>query len=884
MTALKQLFALAALALSCQAPAWSQAAPAPAATADIPLGKLPDTVTPLAYRLDLTLDPTKERFSGKVEIDTRLARASQTIYLHGRDLAMRSASAIVGGKAIVGEWREVDPTGVASLRFPAPLPAGLVNLTFDYDAPYSNAPAGLFRVKVGDDWYGWSQFQSIDARAAFPGFDEPGFKTPFTVTLRTPPGQMAVSNGPEVSNKLEGGLDVHRFQPTLPLPTYLVAVMTGPFAAVSSEVAPTPQRGTPLALRVISAKPNADKLSFALEGSKPIVARLEEYFGEAFPFPKLDQISTPILPGAMENAGADLYNDAILIMDDKASVSRQRQFAMVVAHELAHQWFGDLVTPAWWDDIWLNESFANWMGFRIGGEARPDLRIGDGNLAEGFAAMNTDALLAGRPIRQPILANSQIDSAFDSITYGKGGHVVAMIASYMGDNKFRAGVRRYMAKHRLGSATSDDFFAALAEEAGDQRLVTAMRSFIDQQGVPLLSFTRKGNAFEVSQTRYVALGTGLQPGKWTVPMCARRGAERHCQLMDGESASFTLAGKRPLMPNAAGAGYYRFELPRKDWDALIKMADRLPSGEAQALADSLQASFRAGRASTGQIFALARKLIRNPSSDASEAAGGLLDMLTAAQLVDESAVPAYRESLGRLYRPALAKLGFDPRAGLYAGEDTDISQRRSETVGRLATFGRDRQLRRKLADAANAYFAGDSAALDPRWFDLAFDVYLENGALPAAKSLGEKALASQSADFRPAALAALAGSGNNTIATWLLNDWKDDRLRLSEQRNLLRGVMSVRATRETGYRWLRANLDALIASNEGIFFASRLPQLLGGFCTTERAAELERELKPRFAGKTGELELARAIERVRNCGVLNQARAKEVSAEVAKLR
>ena len=858
---------------------WGQSVSEP-----IPLGRLPDTVKPLAYRLDLALDPAQKRFTGRVEIDARLTRPSDTIFLHGRNLNIRRAVALVGGKAIAGEWRQADPTGVAVLRFPAPLPAGPVSFAFDYDAAYSDSPAGLFRVKVGDDWYGWSQFESIDARAAFPGFDEPGFKTPFTVTLRTRPGQTAVSNAPELSKALEGGLEVHRFQPTLPLPTYLVAIMTGPFASVASQVPPTPQRAQPLPLRVISPRPNADKLSFALEGSKSIVAHLEDYFGEAFPFPKLDQITTPILPGAMENAGADLYNDSIIVMDSKASVSRQRQFGMVVAHELSHQWFGDLVTPAWWDDIWLNESFANWMGYHIAGAARPDLRIQGGGLAEGFAAMNTDALLAGRPIRQPITANSQIDAAFDTITYGKGGHVVAMIAAYMGEAKFRSGVRRYMARHRLGNATSVDFFAALAEEAGDPRLVAAMRSFTDQQGVPLVTFTRKGQSYEATQSRYVSLGTAPQPQRWIIPLCARRGAERHCQLLDGQSVRFTLPGKGPLIPNADGAGYYRFELPRGGWDSLIRIADKLPGGEALALADSLQASFRSGRASTGQLFALARKLMRNPSSHASEAAGGLLDTLTAAQLVDDRSVPAYREFIGGLYWPVISKLGFDPRAGVYAGDDPEISQRRSEAVNRLVSWTRDRKLRRRLADAATAFFAGDTSALDPQWFDLAFDAHLEYGALPAARALGDRALASQDADFRPAALDALATSGNAMIAAWLLNDWQDVRLRLSEQRRLLRGVMTIRATREVGYRWLRSHLDELTSGNDGIFFAARMPQMLSGFCAVAKAQEFERELRPRFAGKAGELELERAIERVRNCGILHDSLAERVSAEIAGLR
>lgn len=868
---------LPGLVLASLSPAKAQEIAPPPAAPGIPLGKLPDTVQPLAYRLDLSVDPARERFSGKVEVDVQLRVASRVIYLHGRDLAMRRSFARVGGKLIEGAWRQEDETGVASLTFADPLPPGPAILAFEYDAPFNNGPAGMFRVRIDDAWYSWTQFQSIDARAAFPGFDEPGFKTPFTVTMRTPPGLLAVSNAPQVSETREGELVVHRFAPTLPLPTYLVAMMTGPFAQVAGEVPAGPHRTRPLPLRVISPRPNADRLDFALQGSRKIVLHLEDYFADAFPYPKLDQITTPILPGAMENAGADLYNDAIIVMDRSASVARQRQFGMIVAHELAHQWFGDLVTPAWWDDIWLNESFANWMGYRIGSVWRPDLKIAGGGLAEGFAAMNTDALVAGRPIRQRIERNSQIDSSFDTITYGKGGHVVAMIASYLGDEKFRDGVRAYMARHRFGNASSDQFFAALADVAGDPRLVGAMRGFVDQQGVPLLTFARKGRAYVVSQSRYAALGTVPGPERWTVPMCARRGAARHCQLIDQPSVEIGLAGKGPLMPNADGLGYFRFELPQRDWDRLIAQADRLPAGEAQALADSLRASFRAGRASPAQVMALASRLVRNPDSHAYEAAGNLLDGLTAGELIGLDAAEAYRRLVGRLYGPQVRKLGFDPRAGRYAGEDPERSQRRAEAVERMSVWHRDRKLRGQLRAAGAAYLTGDASALDPQWFALAFDVQLDEGGLAVAKQLGERALASQDPVLRPAILGALAASGNNPIATWLLDEWKDDRLRRSERLDLLRGVMAMRNTRETGYAWMKAHLDDLVSGSGGIFYSTRLPQMLAGYCSVERARELASELRSRFAGTSGELEFDRAIERVRTCGVVKDALARGVT-------
>ncbi|MFM5950919.1 MAG: M1 family metallopeptidase [Novosphingobium sp.] len=878
------------LALAAAAPATIAAADAETqaalAMAPVPPGKLTDAVRPTAYRIDLTIDPNQERFSGKVEIDAVLKSSARFIDLHGRDLKMGSAVAVVGGKRYPARYFELDPSGVARLTFSETLPAGPVTLQFDYDAPFNSGPAGMFRVKVGDDWYSWTQFQSIDARAAFPGFDEPGFKVPFTVTLRTLPGQMAVSNAPQVSTTRENGMDVHRFAPTLPMPTYLMAFMVGPFASVSGTVPATPQRRAPLPIRIVTTKQNAAKMDFALQGTKGVVKHLEAYFGQAFPYPKLDQITTPILPGAMENAGADLYNDSILIMDEKASTSQKRTFGMVVAHELAHQWFGDLVTPAWWDDIWLNESFANWMGFRIGHEWRPNLNIRAGALAEGFNAMGTDALVAGRAIHQPIPTNAQIDEAFDSITYGKGGHVVAMIAGYMGDTKFRDGVRRYMAAHKYGNATSADFFSAMAEVSGDPRILPAMQSFTDQQGVPLVTFAADGKGgYSVSQSRYARLGAQAPAIRWGIPLCVRRvTARQQCQLLDQASGSVKVAGRGALIPNAGGTGYYRFELPAAEWDALIAVADKLPGGEALAFDDSLFASFQAGRASPEKVIAGAVKLAANPDSYASEAGVGSLEWFFRNGLLDKDGEQGYHRLIRQLFAPKVAAMGFDPRAGVYAAEDPEKSQRRIHAVSQLAGAGHDAALRKQIGAAARAYLAGDTKALDPSWFEIGFDIVVEEGGLAAAKQLAEAGLASQDPLFRPYALGAVAGSGKEDIGRWVLDSFTDGRLRRSERLGMIRGVVASKGTRDMGFVWLQANYQDLAAGGGGIFFASRLPGMVGGYCSVAKADEIAAFLRPKLSGKTGALELERTIERVRACGALKDARGAELSAAFKKVK
>ena len=519
------------------------------------------------------------------------------------------------------------------------------------------------------------------------------------------------------------------------------------------------------------------------------------------------------------------------------------------------------------------------MGFRIGDEWKAELNIKAGALAEGFAAMGTDALVAGRPIHQPITTNAQIDEAFDTITYGKGGHVVAMIAGYMGDTRFRDGVRRYMAAHKYGSATSQDFFAAMAEAAGDPRIVPAMQSFTDQQGVPLVTFSGgQQGRYRVSQSRYARLGASAPQTRWGVPLCLRRfeGAQQ-CQLLTDQAMDLVLPGKGALIPNAGGTGYYRFELPPREWDRLIRQAGRLPGGEALALDDSLLASFRAGRASAAQLVALARELAKNPDSYASDAGVDSLDSLARAGMLDAAATKGYHRLLVRLYAPRLKALGFDPRQGVYASEDPERSQQREQIVWRLAGTARDPQLRQRLIDAARAWLAGDSKALDPAWYATALAAWIDQGGLPAAQDLAKRAIASQDPLLRPQALDAVAGSGSPAIGRWVLDSFKDEGLRSSERLGLVRTVISTAGTRDLGFDWLKGHFEEL-RKGGGIFFAARLPGMVAGFCSAARADEIAALLRPQLAGKTGALELERTIERVRACGLLKDARSAEASA------
>jgi hypothetical protein len=277
-------------------------------------------------------------------------------------------------------------------------------------------------------------------------------------------------------------------------------------------------------------------------------------------------------------------------------------------------------------------------------------------------------------------------------------------------------------------------------------------------------------------------------------------------------------------------------------------------------------------------------MVANSDSYASDAALDGLAALDSWSMLDAPAAAAYRRFVGRLYQPQLAKFGFDPRAHAYNGEAAERSQRRQQIIAKLADVVRDPSLRRQLAAATRSWISGNTAALDPSWYGEGFGVYVESGGLPGARLMLDKALASQDSLLRPALLGALAHSGKADIATWLLNDVRDPRLRVSERLQLVSGVTVTEKTRDLGYAYLRDHLDSLLSGGAGIFYSARLPQVLAGFCSVERADAIMRDFGPKLAGKTSELELARTVERVRDCGVLKQARGAEASAAIVRLK
>jgi aminopeptidase N len=747
-------------------------------------------------------------------------------------------------------------------------------LSLSYTADFRTEPEGLYRAVVGEDSYVFTQMQPIDARRAFPGFDDPQFKTPFDVTIIAPSEDKVVANAPlATSTALGNGAIRHRFQPTLPLPTYLIALAVGPLDIVDgTPIAARTVTRPPIPLRIVATRGKGPKLAYALEHTPEIVLALEDYFRIPFPYPKLDMIASPTHSGAMENAGAIIFNDTFLVMEQNAPPSQLRGFYEVGAHEIAHQWFGDFVTPRWWEDLWLNESFATWMGIKIARQLRPDLLPGTSLTQSTLFAMQADSQSVGRPIRQPIDDNMKIGSAFDSITYQKGGAVLSMIESYGGPETFRRGVQQHLRQHPNGTATSDEFFAALAEAAGQPGIVDAFRSFVNQPGLPLLTVKRKSaTQLQLTQTRYAPLGARMTQGQsWKIPACVNfygtSGARKTCTLMTGATAAMAIpqdiGAGAAVMPNADGAGYYRFALDEQDSASLLQRADKLPDREAMMLTDSVKGGFQAGNVSLQRMLDAAAALAAHSNRQVSTQPG--FDLLEVHdRMLDAPQRVAFRKELAAIYAPRLQATGMKLDAASNAADTPDVQLLRRSLVYLVGIGAREPALRQQLSEASVKSLT-DPTALDVGLRDRAWAVAAQDRA-PGVFDALVTAMSADDALAREHASFAL-GLGEDAVTAAKARELSlDTGVPASEAFTLMFLQIGAPETRAQSWDWLQKNFDRFSGRMPG-FLHPFIFLMLEPFCDSSSRDEVNAfgAMKVKQLG-TGELEYQRAVESIDIC-------------------
>ncbi|HEX5228575.1 MAG TPA: M1 family metallopeptidase, partial [Bryobacteraceae bacterium] len=690
---MKQGFLFLALGLLAYA---SLAIAAP--SADPPKLRLDGSAQPLGYAVDLTIVPDRDTFSAAIDIHVDIREPSEILWLNAVGLQIQQATF----RADSGR----DPGNALTARI---VPAGgqFVGFAFDhaisgrgmlhaaYQGKISRASnAGVFQLEEDRRWYVYTQFEPTDARRAFPCFDEPSFKVPWQLTLHVPKDSSAFSNTPQLSDTSEpGGMKVVRFKQSQPLPSYLVAFAVGPFDVVNAgRVGPTP-------LRVIVPKGKASQAAYAASAIPQLLKLLDDYFGIPFPYEKLDSIVMPISDFAMENAGLITYAESSLLAAPASdTIEHQRELAGLAAHEMSHQWFGDLVTTAWWNDTWLNEAFATWMERKIPGEWKPEWHLDVAAVNARAGAMRSDELASAREIRQPILSNDDIANAFDDITYEKGGAVIEMFEHWLGEAKFREGVQDYLKQHAWGSATAGDFEAAISRAAG-RNLAPVFDSFLDQAGVPEVTVALKCGArpaLAMSQKRSLPIGSRAKPQTWQIPLCIAYDASgevhRECHVFSDPKSEIELAAAQScpswILANDGETGYYQV-VYQADLlkNLLVNNGSHLSVAERVGVLGDVDSLAGEGEVSPQVALALVPEFSKDPDWHVVQAAANI-----AALLKSESVPSSLRDKGARFIRQEFGQRALDLSWTAKPGESDDTRLLREKLVPFVASTGEESEL------------------------------------------------------------------------------------------------------------------------------------------------------------------------------------------------
>ncbi|MBC7794050.1 MAG: ERAP1-like C-terminal domain-containing protein [Clostridia bacterium] len=671
-----------------------------------------------------------------------------------------------------------------------------------------------------------------------------------------------------------------RFATTAPLPTYLLTFAVGPLDVVDNgPLSANDVRLAPLPFRGIAARGQGKKLEQAMRVAGLLLAALERYFGIPYPFDKLDLLAVPGFSGGMENAGAIVFSDGLLLTDSATITARQRRdMTNVVAHELAHMWFGDLVTMQWWDDLWLNEAFATWMQRHIVQQVDPSVDAELGGVDAVLRAMDTDALVSARQIHQPVVSTNEISNAFDTITYNKGMGVLAMVENYVRADKFRDAIRSYIHDYQFANATADDFFAHLDAASRDASRI--LRSFTDQAGAPLIDAQLTCNAsgpatLTLAQQRYLPIGsTGNTESRWVIPVCARYviGTERleQCWVLSDPQAAVTLSEPGCpvwLTPNADALGYYRYSMSPESLKRLLTAmnARQLSRSEEIALFQTLRASVGAGRTPPADLFGSLPSFVARTDEKLDAAVIGLL-LDVQSQLVDPATAKAVDDFMQTTFSKRIGKEPF-----LANGNETDDEKLSRTSIATLLSVELDDAPQRRLAGkhgsaVLTAIEEGKPVTtVDPQLVGTVLAVYIDEGGERIHRRVVAALENQNDPALRRELVTALARVRTNENIRRTLSTLLTPTVRTNEIWTAMWPMARRKTSRQQTWDWLRENFlalrDRVPNENQGHLIA-----LSRFFCSPDGERELEEFFGPRAASLMGGPQIyAEARESVQLC-------------------
>ncbi len=864
----RTLLALSALALTAATAAQAQ--------------RLPGGALPEHYTLALTPDLQAATFTGNETIDLILDSPTKTITLNAAEIKFIAVQETHSGDISVvtksgtpnTDWKHSiqapvrqdaaitldDSKEQATFTFPNELPAGKISLNIVYTGILNDKLRGFYLSKTKARNYAVTQFEPTDARRAFPSFDEPAYKATFDIALTVDTADTVISNTNQIADTPAApGKHTLKFATTPEMSTYLVAFLVGDFKCTSGK-----SDGVPI--RACSTPDKVDMTRFAVQSAEYILHYYNSYFGIKYPMPKLDMVALPDFEaGAMENFGCITYRETDLLTDAKtASIPVKKNVAEVVAHEMAHQWFGDMVTMQWWDNLWLNEGFATWMETKPVAKWHPEWNIAQDDAQELDGTLNYDSQATTRTIRAKAETPGEINEMFDGIAYGKAGAVLGMVENYLGEETFRQGVHNYLQAHLYANATAEDFWTA--QTANSHLPVDKiMESFVTQPGVPLLTFSDTSAGAPVTQSRFFlsAPASASKTQQWTLPVCIKTTAKPICHVLNAGDLALPIPADAPMpffYANANSKGYYRTAYTPQQFNAIVaKVETALTPPERVGLLSDRWALVRSGQGDVSDYLNLVVALRQDPNAAVLQSALGKVSTIDARVATDDDrtqlATVLYRE-----FNSIYTALGQPSKSDSF-----DRQQLRAllfETLGAAkdpAILAEARQ----IADRAFAASGSKDKTLDPLLTDAAIAIASRNG----DAALYDKVLASSKDSSDPGqqsdALRTLAHFTDRALVIRTLDYAVSGQVRNQDSWIVLAILLNNRETRDQTWTYIEQNWDkvhAQFTTNSGV----RVVAATGSFCSVNQRDEVKNFFATHKVDAS-ERTLSKAIDSINDC-------------------
>jgi aminopeptidase N len=830
-------------------------------------GKLPKNVVPTDYAVRIVPDIDKLTFAGTETVKLNVRREVRQLVLNALELKIEAAS--IDGKELPRSAIKIDTKNeLLTLALPSELPTGEHTLALRFAGIINQQGQGLFYMRYQEQGTGarkimlGSQFEATDARRFFPCWDEPVFRARFQLTAVVPENWLAVSNMPvESENKIAGGKEV-RFAATPPMSSYLNVFVAGELDSIESRSGPTQ-------LRVIATRGKAEMGRYALEASAQILQYYNDYFGVAYPLPKLDQIAVPGgFGGAMENWGGITYYESKLLFDPKSSsVETKQDIYEVLAHEMAHQWFGDLVTMAWWDNLWLNEGFASWMGSKCTAHFNPQWEVWlrrefprDPSRRVGIVkevAMEGDARSTTHPIQQPVATEAEANSAFDDITYKKGQSFLRMLESFLGEHVFREGIRRYMAAHMYSNTTTADLWNALSEASG-KPVGEIAAGWTEQPGFPVVKVNREqGGNVSLTQERFTVNFTNAPPLQWKIPLTYAVVGETPATLLMSRKVDsiHNIPPDRALKLNVNGAGNYRVEYDQPSWKLLLGALKNLGVEDRVNLLSDAWALVQANRAPITLYFELVEKLPASTELAEREQIIHVLDFINRL-LSGSSEQEKFQRYARSLLRPTIDAVVWDAKPDGQVAAATNLQASLITALGNL----NDPKIVANCRERFKAFLANPES-LPPDLRPAVLSVVGRYADEATWNELHQLGLKTMSIEEKQNYYDALAGAMDPKLVKKALPIALTDELPTSRAVFLVSRVARESGRPDIAWDFARANMKALLAKTDALGANTYPPGLFTFFSDDSRAEELRTYAKNSLPAASAP-EVAKALNEV----------------------